>query len=160
LHGLASNHVYCAGSLGKRVYLGTLGGISVLEEGRIAFSWNTANSGLAANWVNALAVLGPKLFVGTYGGGIQSVEGDGQWTDYVESIGRFEVNPNAMAVDGSRLYTGTLDRGIQIYDDTQGRWQQLREALPSQNVTAFAFTSDRVLVGTDGGLVEIRKDFF
>jgi ligand-binding sensor domain-containing protein len=160
LHGLASNHVYCAGTLGKRVYLGTLGGISVLEEGRIAFSWNTANSGLVANWVNALAVLGPKLFVGTYGGGIQSVEGDGQWTDYSESIGRFEVNPNAMAVDGSRLYTGTLDRGIQIYDSSQDRWQQLREGLPSQNVTAFAFTSDRVLVGTDRGLVEIRKDAF
>jgi len=160
LHGLASNHVYCAGILGKRVYLGTLGGISVLEEGRIAFSWNTANSGLAANWVNALAVLGPKLFVGTYGGGIQSVEGDGQWTDYGESIGRFEVNPNAMAVDGGRLYTGTLDRGIQIYDGSQGRWQVVQEGLPSQNVTAFAFTSDRVLVGTDRGLVEIRKDAF
>jgi ligand-binding sensor domain-containing protein len=160
LHGLASNHVYCAGTLGKRVYLGTLGGISVLEEGRIVFSWNTANSGLAANWVNALAVLGSKLFVGTYGGGIQSVDGDGQWTDYGQSIGRFEVNPNSMSVDGGRLYTGTLDRGIQIYDDTQGRWQQLREGLPSQNVTAFAFTSDRVLVGTDRGLVEVRKDAF
>ena len=160
LHGLASNHVYCAESLGKRVYLGTLGGISVLEEGRIVFSWNTANSGLAANWVNALAVIGPKLFVGTYGGGIQSVEGDGQWIDYGQSIGRFEVNPNAMVVDGSRLYTGTLDRGIQIYDNTQDRWQQLREGLPSQNVTAFAFTPDRVLVGTDRGLVEIRKDAF
>ena len=160
LHGLASNHVYCAESLGKRVYLGTLGGISVLEGGRIVFSWNTANSGLAANWVNALAVVGSKLFVGTYGGGMQSVEGDAQWTDYSQSIGRFEVNTNAMVVDGSRLYTGTLDRGIQIYDDTQGRWQQLRDGLPSQNVTAFAFTSDRVLVGTDRGLVEIRKDAF
>jgi len=160
LHGLVSNHVYCAASLGKRVYLGTLGGISVLEEGQIAFSWNMANSGLAANWVNALAVLGPKLFVGTYGGGIQSVDAEGQWTDYSESIGRFEVNPNAMAVDGERLYTGTLDRGVQIYDDSQGRWQQLREGLSSQNVTAFAFTSDRVLVGTDRGLVEIRKDSF
>jgi ligand-binding sensor domain-containing protein len=160
LHGLASNHVYCASSLGKRVYLGTLVGISILEEGRIAFSWNTANSGLAANWINALAVLGSKLFVGTYGGGIQSVDGDGQWTDYSEVIGRFEVNPNAMAVDGGRLYTGTLDRGVQIYDDSQGRWQQLREGLPSQNVTAFAFMSDRVLVGTDKGLVEIRKDVF
>jgi hypothetical protein len=103
LHGLASNHVYCASSLGKRVYLGTLVGVSILEEGRIAFSWNTANSGLAANWINALAVLGSKLFVGTYGGGIQSVDGDGQWTDYSEVIGRFEVNPNAMAVDGGRL---------------------------------------------------------
>jgi len=160
LHGLASNHVYCAQSMGKRLYLGTLGGISVLEDGRIAFSWNTANSRLAANWVNALAVLGSKLFVGTYGGGIQSVEVDSQWTDYVGSIGRFEVNPNAMAVDGSRLYTGTLDRGIQIYDNTQDRWQHLREGLPSQNVTAFAFASDRVLVGTDGGLVEISKDTF
>jgi ligand-binding sensor domain-containing protein len=160
LHGLASNHVYCADSLGKRVYLGTLGGISVLEEGQITITWNTANSGLAANWVNALAVLGPRLFVGTYGGGIQSVDLDGQWTDYSESIGRFEVNPNAMAVDGGRLYAGTLDQGIQIYDDRQGHWQQVREGLPSQNVTAFAFTSDRVLVGTDGGLVEIRKDVF
>jgi ligand-binding sensor domain-containing protein len=88
------------------------------------------------------------------------VEVDSQWTDYVGPIGRFEVNPNAMAVDGSRLYAGTLGRGIQIYDNTQDRWQQLQEGLPSQNVTAFAFASDRVLVGTDGGLVEIRKDVF
>ncbi len=94
-------------SLGKRVYLGTLGGISVLEEGRIAFSWNTANSRLAANWVNALAVLDSKLFVGTYGGGIQSVDADGQWTDYGEAIGRFEVNPNAMAVDAD-VFTPAL----------------------------------------------------
>ena len=84
LHGLASNHIYCAASLGKRVYLGTLGGISVLEEDRIAFSWNTANSRLAANWVNALAVLESRLFIGTYGGGIQSVDADGQWIDYSE----------------------------------------------------------------------------
>ncbi|HEU0004964.1 MAG TPA: hypothetical protein VFS12_03140, partial [Terriglobia bacterium] len=160
LHGLASNHVYCASSLGKRVYLGTLVGISILEEGRIAFSWNTANSGLAANWINALAVVGSRLFVGTYGGGIQSVDAEGHWTDYSESIGRFEVNPNAMAVDGGHLYVGTLDRGVQIYDASQDRWQQLREGLPSQNVTAFAFMSDRVLVGTDKGLVEIRKDVF
>lgn len=160
LHGLASNHVYCAESLGKRVYLGTLGGISVLEEGRIAFSWNTANSRIGANWVNALAVLGFKLFVGTYGGGIQSVDADGQWTDYSEVIGRFEVNPNAMAVDGGRLYTGTLDRGVQIYDDSQGGWRKLQEGLPSQNVTALAVTTDRVLIGTDGGLVEIRKEAF
>jgi ligand-binding sensor domain-containing protein len=157
---VSPDHVYCAGSLGKRVYLGTLGGISILEEGRIAFSWNTANSGLAANWINALAVLGSKLFVGTYGGGIQSVDVDGQWTDYSESAGRFEVNPNAMAVDGNRLYTGTLDRGVQIYDDSQNRWQQLQDRLPSQNVTALAVTADRVLIGTDRGLVEVRKDTF
>ncbi len=160
LHGLASNHIYCATSLGKRVYLGTLGGISVLERDRITFSWNTANSRLAANWVNALAVLDSKLFIGTYGGGIQSVDADGQWIDYSEAIGRFEVNANAMAVDAGRLYTGTLDRGVQIYDDRQGRWQRLREGLPSQNITALAFTSDCVLVGTDRGLVEIRRDAF
>jgi hypothetical protein len=145
---------------GKARLLGTLGGISVLEEGRIEFSWNTGNSGLAANWIHALAVLGTKLFVGTYGGGIQSVDADGQWTDYVEAIGRFEVNPNAMAVDGESLYAGTLDRGIQVYNGSQGRWQVVREGLPSQNVTAFAFTSDRVLAGTDRGVVEIGKDAF
>jgi ligand-binding sensor domain-containing protein len=160
LHGLASNHVYCAASLGQRVYLGTLGGISVLERDRITFSWNRANSRLAANWVNALAVLDSRLFIGTYGGGIQGVDADGQWIDYSEAIGRFEVNANAMAVDAGRLYAGTLDGGVRLYEGRQDRWQQVREGLPSQNVTAFAFTSDRVLVGTDRGLVEIRKDAF
>lgn len=53
-----------------------------------------------------------------------------------------------------------LDRGIQIYNGSQGRWQVVREGLPSQNVTAFAFTSDHVLAGTDRGVVEIRKDAF
>ncbi|MCI0624513.1 MAG: hypothetical protein L0387_23185 [Acidobacteria bacterium] len=160
LHGLANNHVYCASSLGQRTYLGTLGGISVLEQGRIAFSWNTANSGLAANWVNGLAALDGQLFVGTYGGGIQSVDADGQWRDYSATIGRFEVNPNAMAVDGGRLYTGTLDRGVQIYETSQDHWKQLREGLPSQNVTAFGFTADSILIGTDRGLVKIQRNAF
>jgi hypothetical protein len=65
-----------------------------------------------------------------------------------------------MAVDGERLYAGTLDRGIQIYNGSQGSWQVVREGLPSQNVTGFAFTSDHVLAGTDRGVVEIRKDAF
>jgi ligand-binding sensor domain-containing protein len=100
------------------------------------------------------------LFIGTYGGGIQSVDADGQWIDYGDALGRFEVNANAMAVDAGRLYAGTLDGGVRLYDGRQDRWLQLREGLPSQNVTAFAFTSDHVLVGTDRGLVEIRKDAF
>ncbi|HEX2522914.1 MAG TPA: hypothetical protein VHP35_12405 [Terriglobia bacterium] len=100
------------------------------------------------------------MFIGTYGGGIQSVDANGEWIDYDDAIGRFEANANAMAVDAERLYTGTLDRGVQVYDHRQDRWQQLREGLPSQNVTAFAFTSDHVLVGTDRGVVEIRKDAF
>lgn len=158
LHGLASNHVYSASSFAGRIYLGTLGGISILDNRRIAFSWNTANSGLAVNWVNAMAPLGGQLFVGTYGGGIQSVSAAGEWTDYGAVIGKFEVNPNAIAVDGGKLYVGSLDRGFFIYDPASSRWQQIQDSLPSQNVTAFAFDSASVLVGTDQGLLRIRKD--
>jgi ligand-binding sensor domain-containing protein len=158
LHGLASNHVYCAASLGGRIYLGTLAGISVLENARIVFSWNTANSGLAMNWVNAMAVLKGQLFVGTYGGGIQSLDANGQWTNHGPTIGTFEVNSNAMAIDGSRLYAGSLDRGFFVYDSSSNQWRHIQDGLPSQNVTAFAFDSDNVLVGTDAGLLKVRKD--
>ena len=158
LHGLINNHVYSATSLNGRTYLGTLGGMSVLENAQIMFSWNTSNSGLAANWINALTTLRGKVFVGTYGGGIQSVDTNGQWTDYGAILGKFEVNPNAMAVDGDRLYVGTLDRGFFVYDSSQERWQQIRDGLPSQNVTTFAFNSGTVLVGTDRGVVRIQKE--
>ncbi len=158
LHGLASNRVYSAGSFGGRIYLGTLGGISVLEKSRIAFSWNTSNSGLAVNWVNAMAPLDRQLFVGTYGGGVQSVNEAGEWTDYGATIGKFEVNPNAMGTDSGKLFVGSLDRGFFIYDLATNRWQQVQDSLPSQNVTAFAFDSASVLVGTDRGLLRIRKE--
>jgi ligand-binding sensor domain-containing protein len=157
LHGLANNHVYCAASLGSKTYLGTLGGISVLENLQFVYSWNTANSALAANWINAMAGFEGQLFVGTYGGGVQAMDSHGQWTDYTTTIGKFEVNPNAMAVDGRRLYVGTLDRGFFTYDASQDRWSQVQEGLPSQNVTAFAFDGASLLVGTDQGVVKIDK---
>lgn len=158
LHGLASNHLYCAASLDGRTYLGTLGGISVLQNSQILFSWNTANSGLAVNWVNAVASLQNRIYVGTYGGGVQSVDSDGQWTDFSATLGTFEVNPNAMAVDEERLYVGTLDRGFFIYDARRNQWQHEQQGLPSQNVTAFAFAAGAVLVGTDLGVVRIQKE--
>ncbi|MEW5974495.1 MAG: hypothetical protein AB1898_01695 [Acidobacteriota bacterium] len=156
LHGLANNRVYTATQMGKRLYLGTLGGISVMENSRVLFSWTSANSGLRANWVNALVGSGDRLYVGTYGGGVQCVEAGGRWVDFSTRIGAFEVNPNAMVMAQGLLYVGTLDRGFYVYDVARDRWRQVRERLPSLNVTGFAPVSDRLLVATDNGVVEIE----
>ncbi len=157
-HGLANNHVYSVNVLGNRTYLGTLGGISVMQDSQIVSSWTTANSALSVNWVNALVSMNGKLFIGTYGGGVQSVDSFGQWTDYSPVIGKFEVNPNAMAVDVDTLYVGTLDRGFFVHRPDQDTWLHVMDGLPSTSVTSFAFESSNLLVGTDNGIVRIQKD--
>ena len=157
LHGLANNHVYCAAWFADKIYLGTLGGITVIEGSGISSSKTISNSGLKANWITSLAPSERQLFVASYGGGVQSVDRLGQWTDYSAFTGPVEVNSNAMLVDGNQLYVGTLDQGILIYDLTRDRWGHLREGLPSQNITAFAIRADSLLVGTDRGIVKIER---
>jgi ligand-binding sensor domain-containing protein len=151
--GLVNNHVYALGASGSRVLAGTLGGLSVLQDGRVLANYTTANSGLRHNWITALVPVGDDWFVGTYGGGILRFDSAGQWQSFPDATGAFDVNPNAMLATDYQVYAGTLGTGLYVFDRASERWKVVTAWLPSTNVTAVAVHEGYVYVGTDNGLV-------
>ena len=137
-HGLVNNHVYALGTAGTEVFAGTLGGVSLLDNGIIRASYTTANSALTHNWITAVARVGDEWFVGTYGGGLFRLDGKGRWQRFTDLTGPIEINPNAMAVTDTHVFAGTLSRGLLAFDRRAGRWTTIESGLPSMNVTALA----------------------
>ncbi len=156
-HGLVNNHAYTLASSGKLLLAGTLGGLSVLEEGKVRANYTTADSALRHNWITAIVPVGQDWLVGTYGAGLLQLDADGHWRSFPDATGSFEVNPNAMAVTDARVYAGTLSRGLYVFDRATGRWTAVTEGLPSPNVTALAVHEGYLYAGTDNGLVRISE---
>ncbi|MGD0922384.1 MAG: hypothetical protein ABSA70_11545 [Terriglobia bacterium] len=156
-HGLVNNHVYTLGAEGTRLLVGTLGGLSLLDQGQVRMNYTVANSGLKANWITALARVGDEWFVGSYGGGIFRLDATGRCQRFSDATESFVVNPNAMLATGQRVYAGTLERGLYVYDRSLGRWSDVVVGLPSPNVTALAVHNGYLYIGTDNGLIRIPE---
>jgi len=155
-HGLVNNHVYSLAQQGTRLLAGTLGGISVLDNGIVKSSFTTSNSALRHNWTTALVAVGNEWYAGTYGAGVYRYDG-AVWNSFPDLKGGFEVNPNAMTVTQTAVYAGTLDRGLAIHNRANGRWSFLTAGLPSSNITAVAAGNGYLYVGSDNGLVRIPE---
>jgi hypothetical protein len=157
-HGLVNNHVYALAAARSRVLAGTLGGLSILDDGRVLANFTTANSGLRHNWITAIVPVGDDWFVGTYGAGILRLDSNGAWQTFADATGLFDVNDHAMAVVAGRVVAGTLGRGLYVYDRGSGRWSVVSAGLPSLNVTAVAWHNGYLYAGTDNGLVRIAEE--
>jgi ligand-binding sensor domain-containing protein len=155
VQGLPSNSLYAVLSQGRKLYVGTLGGLAVLEDGRISRVFKDTNSRLTPNWVTALCAVGPRLFLGTYGGGVFELTASGELQPFPES-GRAVVNPNAMWSDGSHLYAGTLD-GTLVLDLSSQEWTRLSSEMPSRTVLSITGDEKYVYFGTTAGIARIGR---
>ena len=155
--GLVNNHVYALAASGSRVLAGTLGGLSILDDGQVLANFTTANSGLRHNWITAIVPVGDEWLVGTYGAGILRLDSSGNWQTFVDATGPFNINNNAMLATDNRVYAGTLGKGLYVYDRASGRWTVVTAGLPSLNVTAIALRDGYLYVGTDNGLIRIAE---
>ena len=156
-HGLVNNHVYSLGASGDELMAGTLGGLSHLDRGDVTVNYTTTTSGLKHNWITAVARVDSGWMVGTYGSGVLSLDPSGRFRTFETATGPIEINPNAMLVRTSFVIVGTLGDGLYVYDRKSGRWSNVRDGLPSLNVTAFAAANGYVYIGTDNGLVRIAE---
>ncbi|MFL6299332.1 MAG: hypothetical protein ACJ71N_01845 [Terriglobales bacterium] len=163
-HGLVNNHAYTLGMsddpADRRLLVGTLGGLSILQAGVVRTSYTTANSALKANWITALAPVGGEWFAGTYGAGVLKMNDHGTWEIFADMPSDIVVNPNAMLVTKSHVFAGTLGRGLWIFDRERQRWSQIDRGLPSLNVTALAAKDGSLFVGTDNGLARFDENKF
>lgn len=163
-HGLASNHVYSLATDPEetRVLAGTLGGISVVDDGAVLQNVTLRNSGLKRNWITALVKVSEagepdSWLVGTYGGGVMQMDVAGHLVAMDSGAPEAVINPNAMLVTAAHVFAGTLADGLLIYDRGSGRWSRITSGLPSRNVTALAVRDGEVYVGTDNGVVHVAE---
>lgn len=155
VQGLPSNSLYAVLNQGGKLYVGTLGGLAVLEGGRVSRVFKDTNSKLTTNWVTALCAVGPRLFLGTYGGGVFELTASGDLRGFAET-GRAVVNPTAMWSDGARLYAGTLD-GTLVFDLSSQEWTRLTTEMPSRTVLSITGDEKYVYFGTTAGIARIGR---
>ena len=156
--GLVNNHVYALGVSEDQLLVGTLGGLSVLGPGEIPVNYTSGTSGLKHNWITAVVPVGEEWMVGTYGAGILGLDRAGHFRSFDNASGEIVVNPNAMLVTPRHVLAGTLGEGLYLYDRETQRWTQIKDGLPSLNVTALTDSGETVYVGTDNGLVKIQEE--
>jgi hypothetical protein len=152
-HNLGNNHTYCSIIDDDKVYVGTLGGLSIIENLTVRDNLTPLNSPLPNNWVTAiLKDEAGNIWIGTYGGGISRIGKSGKWDDVKFPYKDIEINNNAMILSANMLFAGTLSDGIVVYNFNTKEWQRFSGTLPSRNITSFLLLGNRLVVGTDAGL--------
>jgi hypothetical protein len=159
VNGLPSNSTFTTLQIGNRLYVGTLGGLAVIEVNKVVKTYTDGNSTLPNNWITSLCTANGRIFIGTYGGGIVELLGNGELRDFSAEIGKFVVNPNAIYSDGERLYIGTLE-GVKILDLNTNRWSKFTDVLPSQAVFGITANAENVYFATTSGILEVNKKYF
>ena len=159
MQGLPSNSLYAVLEHAGKLYVGTLGGLAVIENGRVYRVFKDTNSKLTPNWVTALCAVGPRIFLGTYGGGVFELTASGELRSFLPETGRAVVNPNAMWSDGLRLYVGTLD-GALVLDLSSQQWSRLSSEMPARTVLSITDDEKYVYFGTTAGIARIGHRYW
>jgi ligand-binding sensor domain-containing protein len=159
VQGLPSNSLYAVLNHGGKLYVGTLGGLAVVQDGRVYRVFKDTNSKLTPNWVTALCAVGPRVFLGTYGGGVFELTASGELQPFLPEMGRVVVNPNAMWSDGSRLYVGTLE-GALVVDLNLQEWMRLSSEIPARTVLSITGDDRNVYFGTTAGIARIARPYW
>ena len=159
VNGLPNNNTYTTTFVGKKLYVGTLGGLAEIEGKKVIRTFKDSNSNLTTNWVTALIYTSERLFIGTYGGGVFELTASNEIHDFSGEIGKFAVNPNAMFSDGERLYVGTLE-GVKVLNLQTQEWKSIKNILPSETVMSITGDNKNVYFATTSGILQVKTDYF
>lgn len=159
VNGLPSNSIFSTLLANNSLFVGTLGGLAQIENGKVVRVIKTSNSELKNNWISALCLANDRIFIGTYGGGVFELLPSGEIRSFEAELGKVFVNPNAMFSDGERLYAGTLD-GVLSLNLTTQKWANIQDILPSETVLSIAANRDFIYFGTTSGIAQINKKYW
>jgi ligand-binding sensor domain-containing protein len=158
VQGLPSDQIYTTLFFKGSLFVGTLGGLSQVESGRVVRVFKDSNSKLTHNWVTGLCAVGARLFIGTYGGGVFELAPSNELRSFAQEIGTPFVNPNAMWSDGEMLFVGTLD-GAWVFDLHAQKWTHLKDELPARTVLSITGDTKFVYFGTTNGIARVEKSY-
>ncbi|HRH40714.1 MAG TPA: two-component regulator propeller domain-containing protein [Pyrinomonadaceae bacterium] len=159
VNGLPSNSTYTTLQVGKKLYVGTLGGLAEIQQNKVVKTFTDANSKLTNNWITSLCLANERLFIGTYGGGVLELMPSGELHDFSNEIDKFVVNPNAIFSDNERLYVGTLN-GAKVLNFQTNKWLTIKDILPSESVFSINENAGNIYFATTNGIAKVDKSYF
>jgi ligand-binding sensor domain-containing protein len=159
VNGLPSNSTYTTLQIGKKLYVGTLGGLAEIQQNKVVRTWTDANSKLTNNWITSLCPANERFFIGTYGGGILELMPSGELHEFSSEIGKFVVNPNAIFSDDKRLFVGTLN-GVKVLNYNTNKWITINDILPSEAVFAINKNDGNLYFATTNGIAKVAESYF
>ena len=158
LNDLPSNSIYTTLFARNALFVGTLGGLAQIENGKVVRVYKTSNSEIKNNWITALSLAADRIFIGTYGGGVYELLPSGEIYSFKSEIGDVFVNQNALFAGENHLFVGTL-KGVWCLDLTNQKWTDITEILPSETVLSITGDGENIFVGTTGGVAQINKNY-
>lgn len=159
VNGLPSNTISATLFARNSAFVGTLGGLAQIENGKVARVYKDSNSPLQNNWVTALFEADSRIFLGTYGGGVYELLPSGEIRSFVGETGKQFVNPNAIFSSDKWLFVGTLD-GAWILDLETQKWMHLSSVLPAKVVLSICGDMDNTYFGTTSGIAKIHRSYW
>ena len=163
--GLPGDFVSCLERAEGRLLIGTLNrGLVLMDlESRRFRSFDSLSSQLEARNITMLLEQGDgTLWMGTYGTGLY------RWSWADRRLEHFTRRSGHLGDDWvlsglvarSGIYFGTLGGGIARYLPTEGRWQiiGLNEGLGARDISAMAYYSPFIFLGTLGGAVTVYSE--
>jgi len=159
VQGLPNNNTYSVLTVGEKTFVGTLGGLAQIENGKVVRTFKDSNSTLTHNWITALCNVNQRIFIGTYGGGVFEMTAEGNLRAFANETGKLIVNPNAMWSDGEKLFVGTLN-GVWVFDLRTQEWRHIQDELPTQMVLSVTGDERHIYFGTTSGIAQIKHGYF
>ncbi|MBM3241032.1 hypothetical protein FJZ31_32515 [Candidatus Poribacteria bacterium] len=147
---------------GNSVWFGTAnGGVQRYIKSVNTWVKYTREDGLADDHVTWIHVSGNEVWFGTYQSGVSKFDkNSGKWTIYAKADQLADNDVRIIAVDESgQLWIGTAE-GLSKYNPTIGEWSDYdkKDGLVSNYISAIAFGSPQIWIGTDRGLGEMLAD--
>jgi len=159
MHGLVNNRVNCLKKVNNYLFVGTLGGISILDGLKVIKT--LSNKAFKSRWITGIEFIKDTVYIGTYGGGVYkySLSGNVAQKEIVPIIKekkRIFINLNTLFnYKNKYLLAGTLKNGIFIYNIEKKEYFFLKD-LPSLNITAINVVDGKLFIGSDFGFWDLN----
>ncbi len=167
---LPDPHVTCVKSYtGKKLWIGTQGGMLEFDTEGGASRTYTRKDGLASNYINVILQDGDVLWIGTTGGLSRYNRTNESWKTFTSEDGLPSDNVRCLALENERLWVGT-PRGLALLlgsNDVRNTLHEtvyeIRTALFSRsessfynNIRSIGIREDTIWLATAAGVLEFK----
>ena len=158
-HGLPSNRLTALTLHDDELYVGTLGGVAIVNtELHVVERMSAGPGGLQANWAAALIEAPEGVYVGTTAGVDLVAEGAEVRRLELPGRARVTVNPGAMLRLDGVILVGTQEHGLLIFHRDRAEWVDFEQPLPGASITALAADDGALYLGTTRGLLRLDRE--
>jgi photosystem II stability/assembly factor-like uncharacterized protein len=160
--GTADGSIHTLTAIGTELFAGkSYGALRSSDRGN---SWTKIDASIATRYgsdsnidFRTFAVIGTRLFAGTNNGVFVSTDQGMSWRLINQGLPSYQKNDRwkpvrTLAVKNDTLFAGTSGFGVFQFNSQLQSWTESNNGLLGRDVSAFAVSDDKIIVGTDAGI--------